>query len=93
MNIFFYSFKFFFFFFRLYFFGGEKRWRVSWFDIEKNIWGESEGVPPPRLLSGTAAVQDLVYLIGTQIHHLTKGQREGGFSKKHVIHSSHFSIG
>ena len=50
---------------RLFFFGGERRWRVSWFDLENNSWGESEGVPPPRLLSGAVSLQDRIYLIGS----------------------------
>ena len=47
---------------------------MSWFDLENNSWGESEGVPPPRLLSGAVSLQDRIYLIGS-IYNLIKMYR------------------
>lgn len=50
---------------RLYFLGGERRWRVHWFDLEENSWGvEDGGPPPPRLLAATATVNNKILLIG-----------------------------
>ena len=49
---------------RLYFLGGEKHWRLHWYDLELRKWGQEVGLPPARLLSGVAVVGDSLYLVG-----------------------------
>ena len=43
---------------RVYFLGGEKHWRGTWYDVELDVWGECEEIPPPGPLAATVALHD-----------------------------------
>jgi len=62
---------------RLYLMMGESRSKMTWYDVEADKWGETEGAAPSRLLAGTAVLNDKILIIGgVSVEEWERGTKE-----------------